>query len=278
MGFFRLEKCHHLFLIIMIIKKPVILFFGLSIAFSCTNNSVENIPESTENQEVELSESDKIIAESIRAHGGELYDNAYYSFVFRGNTYSFKNKGSDYEFTKTTQKGDSVIKDVLRNGSFERLINGSLVEVTEKEQGVISEAINSVIYFATLPHKLSDEAVNSELIETIEINGNTYDAIKVTFSKEGGGEDFEDEYFYWINQSTKKVDYLAYNYLVNGGGVRFRSAYNARVVNGITFQDYINYKAETGTPLQELPSLLELGKLTEISRIETEEVVAWANE
>ena len=68
------------------------------------------------------------------------------------------------------------------------------------------------------------------------------------------------------------MDYLAYNYKVNGGGVRFRSSYNRRNVGGIIFQDYINYKAEVGTPLKDLPTLYENDKLKEVSRIDTENV------
>ena len=50
-------------------------------------------------------------------------------------------------------------------------------------------------------------------------------------------------------------------------------AYNTRVIDGITFQDYINYKAAVGTALKDLPALYEKGKLKELSKIETENVV-----
>jgi len=59
---------------------------------------------------------------------------------------------------------------------------------------------------------------------------------------------------------------------VNKGGVRFRSAYNRRVIDGIIFQDFINYKAKIGTPLFDLPSLYEKGELEELSRIETKDI------
>ena len=60
---------------------------------------------------------------------------------------------------------------------------------------------------------------------------------------------------------------------MNGGGVRFRSAYNSRNVGGIIFQDYVNYKAEMGTPLGDLPKLFEQGRLKELSKIDTENVI-----
>jgi hypothetical protein len=147
------------------------------------------------------------------------------------------------------------------------------MELSEKDIEKYTGALNSVIYFATLPHKLKDDAVHKKYIEEITINGSNYDVIEITFSQEGGGEDFDDEYYYWINQDTRKIEYLAYNYQVNGGGVRFRQAFNTRVVEGITFQDYINYKAPVKTPLKELPVLFEQGKLKELSKIITENIV-----
>jgi hypothetical protein len=60
---------------------------------------------------------------------------------------------------------------------------------------------------------------------------------------------------------------------VNDGGVRFRAAFNTRVIDGITFQDYINYEAPLETPLTDLPKLYVQGKLKEVSIIRTENVV-----
>jgi hypothetical protein len=51
-----------------------------------------------------------------------------------------------------------------------------------------------------------------------------YDVVGVTFGQDGGGKDFDDEFHYWINKQTHKVDYLAYSYRTNDGGVRFRTA------------------------------------------------------
>jgi len=78
---------------------------------------------------------------------------------------------------------------------------------------------------------------------------------------------------YWINEETGIIDYLAYNYIVNGGGVRFREAINSRKINDIVFQDYINYKPESKeTPLNELDNLFENGQLKELSRIISEDI------
>lgn len=220
-----------------------------------------------------VTKASAILDETIKAHGGELYNQAHYQFTFRNKTYRFKNNGTHYTYESLSHNNDTLTEDILENGTFSRKVNGEQVTLSEKKKASAIGAINSVIYFATLPHKLNDPAVNVSYVEKTTIKGQPYEVLKVTFSQDGGGEDFEDEYHYWINQSTKKVDFLAYNYHVNGGGVRFRSAYNVRVIDGITFQDYINYKAEVGTPLKDLPALYEADKLKEVSKIETQNII-----
>jgi hypothetical protein len=91
---------------------------------------------------------------------------------------------------------------------------------------------------------------------------------KVTFSQEGGGEDFEDVFVYWINKETFLMEYFGYSYLTDGGGIRFREAINQREVGGIIFSDYMNYEgAKANTDVEGLAQKFlsnELSKLSEI--------------
>jgi len=261
----------------MHISKTISILFFTILLFSCNNKEKSNKPISSStiiipSEDIELSKSQIILNETIAAHGGDLYNSAYYAFEFRGNLYSFNNNKNNYEYKKVSKKGDSVIEDILLNGVFSRTINKNAITLSDKEKAAGTNSLNSVIYFATLPHKLNDKAVNSKFIENTTIKDIPYTVLEITFNKNGGGEDHEDEFYYWINNDTKKIDYLAYNYKVNKGGVRFRSAYNIRTIDGITFQDYINYKAEVGTPLKDLPALYEAEKLKELSRIKTEKI------
>jgi hypothetical protein len=234
-------------------------------------NNVETTSEVIE--EVVLSKADEVINATIKAHGGELYKTANFSFVFRSKQYHFENNNENYKYTVEFKNKDTIVKDIVTNGKFERYKNEVLQNTNEKDVKKYTEALNSVIYFATLPYKLNDASVNKKYIEETTIRNQEYHVVEVTFNQEGGGEDFDDEFHYWINKKTNKIDYLAYNYKVNDGGVRFREAYNTRVVDGVTFQDYINYEAPINTALKDLPKLLEAKKLKEVSRIETEHVI-----
>ena len=79
-----------------------------------------------------------------------------------------------------------------------------------------------------LPFGLNDPAVIKEYLGQKVINQQLYEKVKVTFLQENGGKDFEDVFVYWIHAESKTVDFLAYSYLTDGGGVRFRQAINRR--------------------------------------------------
>lgn len=219
-----------------------------------------------------LSKSEKIIYSSYLAHGGEKYEDAHYSFIFRGNEYQFKNKDEEFSYSSKKEKDGSITRDNMTNETVTRIQDGNKIELSTKKAGAIAYSLNSVIYFATLPHKLLDPAVNSQYQGETTILDHVYHVVEVHFDQEGGGKDYEDSYYYWINKKTNLIDYLAYNYKVNGGGARFRKAYNTRTVGGIIFQDYTNYKADYDTPLADLPKLYEQDKLKVLSEIKTEKV------
>ena len=258
-------------------KKLILHLSVLAVIIISCNSKNDNQNQSIEKDSIEtakpLTKADSIINKTIEAHGGDLYKNADYSFTFRDKKYRFKNDGSNYEYSSEIQKGDSLIKDVMVNSDFTRFVNTQKLNLTAKDKSKYGESLNSVIYFATLPYKLQDASVNKKYTEETSIKGKKYDAVEVTFGQDGGGKDFDDQYLYWINKETHKIDFLAYSYQVSEGGVRFRVAYNTRVIAGITFQDYINYEAPINTPLKDLPALYEQGKLKEVSKILTENVV-----
>ena len=69
------------------------------------------------------------------------------------------------------------------------------------------------------------------------------------------------------------MDYLAYLYHTDGGGMRFREAINPRRVNNMLIQDYINLKPEDeGIDIMTIDELYNQGELIELSRIINEKV------
>lgn len=215
-----------------------------------------------------------IIKNSIAAYG---LDSKEYSidFDFRDYHYSLQRDGEYFSYSREIQQEDSKIVDIMTsNKKLQRYENDILVSLQDSVQNIYSNSLNSVMYFFQLPKPLQDQAVNASLLQNKEIAGAHYWTLKITFDQSGGGDDFQDEFRYWINQDNYQIDYMAYNYLTDGGGTRFRKAMNKRKIKGLLFQDYINYRPkETFTHLDSLPSLFLQGELKELSLIENNNIV-----
>ena len=222
---------------------------------------------STEKQK-EKSKAQHVIDNTIETHGGGLFDNMALSFDFRDRHYTAFRKDGQYVYTREFTDSTDQIKDVLGNDGFYREVNGQKVELPEEKETAYANSVNSVIYFALLPHGLNDDAVNKEYFGETTIKGEPYHKIKITFDPEGGGSDFEDEFLYWIHQTNHTVDYLAYSFHVEEGGLRFREAYNVRDIKGILFSDYNNYEPASDTlTLDELDAAFENSGLKKLSEI-----------
>lgn len=218
--------------------------------------------------------ADEIVTKAIENAGGERYKNAEIDFVFRKREYKSKREGGKFQLERImTDSTGNKVRDVLDNEGLERYVNDRVVQLSDSMKTVYGNSVNSVHYFVQLPFGLNADAANKKLIGKDSIGDREYYEIKVTFSENGGGSDHEDEYLYWIDTENFKVDYLAYNFVTNDGGIRFRKAYNPRVIQGIRFVDYQNYKyEELTTPLSRLDSLYEARELELLSLIETEDV------
>ena len=233
---------------------PIFLFF-----LSCQSPKSENAQE--------------IIQKALHQSG---FDKSSFSvdFDFRDYHYTLIRKPSFYSFSRSTIQKDVEVKDVMTSSKpLQRFIDGKMILLSDSLQRVYSNSLNSVMYFFQLPKPLQDTAAINELVGAVVIHGETYWTLKVTFKEEGGGEDFQDEYRYWINQKNHEIDYLAYNYLTDGGGTRFRRAVDKRKIEGIFFQDYVNYKPfQKFEQLDSLPSLFEQEELQQVSLIENKNI------
>lgn len=221
-----------------------------------------------------------IVDKSIAAHGGEAYQKFYAEFDFRDKHYTVKRNQGEYVYSRSFTDSTGRYFDELSNQGFKRLRNDTLVTLPEDRSRAFTNSVNSVIYFALLPYGLNDPAVIKKMVGKTSLEGESYHLIEISFEQAGGGTDFEDTFLYWIHASSYTVDYMAYSYQTNGGGLRFRKAYNPQVVGGIRFQDYINYKPkdEKTTQLQDLAALYANKQLEELSRIEVKNLVVTNNQ
>ena len=219
-------------------------------------------------------DSNGILAKAIEAHGLDQITNKKIEFDFRDRHYALVRDADKFTYTRSFQDSLGYVEDILVNSSdFTRLVDGRELEIDSVWVGKYSSSVNSVLYFIQLPMTLMDAAAMKEYKGVEQIKGKDYHLIEVRFTEEDGGEDFEDVFLYWFDANTFSMDYLAYSYITDEGGVRFREAFNRSTVGGVVFQDYINYKPEDKlTPLDDMSSLFEEGKLIELSRIENDNI------
>jgi len=241
-------------------KKPLILLSAL-LLFACSENKK---PQTAQ----------EIVDAAIAYHRMEnLYD-AEFNLTFREMAYTYKMHEGRYEYTRTqTDSSGATITDVLNNDGLVRTIDGKGVTLTPERNGAFSRSVNSVIYFFRLPYGLNDDAVRKTYNGQVEIEGKKYHEVKVTFAQEGGGDHFEDVFLYWFDDEDFSMDYMAYLYYTDGGGLRMRKAINPRRISGMLIQDYINLKpASDEITIEGIREAYNQGKLVELSRIINEDV------
>ena len=232
-------------------------------------------PAPPETRTVEPRTAQQIIERAIGAHGMEGWDTlAHIAFSFRDRLYTVDKQGGTYTYTRAfTDSTGSAVRDILTNQGLQRYRDGQLAPLTPEDSTAFVGSVNSVRYFFMLPYGLQDPAVNAELRDTVTIAGRVYDRLKVTFDREGGGTDYDDEYNYLFNRENGELDYLAYNFAVEEGGLRFRQAINKRRIGGVLVQDYVNYGVDgDDRAIDPAVDRYLSGELPELSRIENREV------
>lgn len=220
----------------------------------------------------EADKAQAVVDAAIAAHGGEKFEQLRIGFDFRDRHYTAVRDGGLYAYTRSFTDSTGQVEDRLSNEGFVRKVNGRPVKLPEERKAAFSRSVNGVIYFALLPFGLNDPAVRKQYLGEATLKQQPYHKVKITFAQQGGGEDYQDEFIYWIHQQTHVVDYLAYSFHTDGGGMRFRQAYQPRQVAGLRFQQYINFEPSRPAKLEELDKLFEAGQLKELSRIELENI------
>lgn len=215
----------------------------------------------------------EVVDLAIEKHGGDAYASLAVGFDFRDRHYTVRRHPDKFVYTRSWAD-DSLgeVEDIVINSSqLTRLVNGDTVTLSDEWSFKYANSVNSVLYFMQLPYGLNDAAVKKKYLGEETIKGKPYHKIEITFEQEGGGKDYEDIFVYWFDLTTHQLDYFAYYYNTDETGIRFREAYNRQVIDGITFQDYVNYMPVDSTAtVYEQAALFEQMKLKELSKIENE--------
>ena len=225
-----------------------------------------------ESKNKELSENkispDYIIQKAIEYSGKDKIKDNKVIFEFRDKTYISERICNQFKLTRIDSSKN--VKDVFYKDEVKRKINGKSVQLADTTAAAIKSSINSVHYFVHLPYRLKDPAVMAKRLKDDTINNKAYYQLQVKFKEKGGGEDFQDIYHYWFDQEDFSLDYLAYKFYTNDGGMRFRAKRIEKRLDGVIFQDYNNFKpASDNIQIDQLSTAYKNNQLEKVSEIIT---------
>ena len=158
----------------------------ISIVFiRCTGSTGQN-QETTNEKNL----AQEIIDSAIEVAGSQRWQSAKVNLDFRNIHYTAERTGGRYTYSRSIKidSTETEILDAMNNDGFTRTVNGEEAEVVEERQQAYSRSINSVIYFASLPFPLNDDAVIKKYLGEVTIKGQPYHEIKVTFEQKVVGQ------------------------------------------------------------------------------------------
>ena len=126
----------------------------------------------------------------------------------------------DYRVTGPYREGERTVR--VTNRQVEHWLNGERQAIAgvEEEQR-LRDWVMARVYFCFLPYRLNDPNVLKQDLGLVEWRGRKLHRVKVTFAL-GSSTDAQDEFMYWLDPESARVEMFAYTYERNGGGLRFR--------------------------------------------------------
>ena len=208
-------------------------------------------------------------------HGSAVLDRAEVTFSFRGTPFVLRRDGGRFRYARaTTDSLGRTVEEAVDNDGAHRTVDGAEVALDSAEAARVATAVNSVAYFALLPAGLADPAVRARRLAPDRVGGQDYDRVEVSFAQDGGGQDHQDRYVYWLRPSDGEIGHYAYSYLETPGdtaraatGTRFRVPIGARRVGGVLFQDWQNLSADSSGRLERFGALYDAGRTFEVSQV-----------
>ncbi|MBZ0113059.1 MAG: hypothetical protein K8J08_11400 [Thermoanaerobaculia bacterium] len=220
----------------------------------------------------------EIVDRSIEFHGGDLYRHSVVSFAICSKSGCFdvttRMDGGLYDHTAEESQGDRRRWARSTNDSIEGREFGKEIPVSESEAQRWRDWVTARVYFALLPFRLTDPSVYQHDLGTVDWEGRELHRVKVTFEGKSSS-DASDEFLYWFDPKTARLEFFAYTYVNSDGsrGLRFRKLHNYRRVGGILVFDQENFGREDHSlALEEINPTTVRERLQEVSQIRLEDV------
>lgn len=195
-----------------------------------------------------------IVARSIAFHGGEIYRAAAVDLTLRSKSGDTRIAavvdGGLFDYTATTGTstgGERKVRHTNRPDAepVAEWRDGKPVSLDEEGRRRARDWVQARVYFPFLPFRLADPSARFVDRGVIDWQGRPLHLVEVGFES-GSSTGADDEYRYWFDPETGRLEQFAYSFSENEGGLRFRVAEDHRRVGGILVFDQKNYGVDGG--------------------------------
>jgi len=220
-----------------------------------------------------------IVAKSIDFHGGEALHDARVSLTLASASGSSRivawtdGEGFDYVVSSTNRDGEEMrvrFSNTDGDNRVEQWLDGEPVEMDAEGAGWAERWLMARVYFPFLPFRLADPGVYFQDLGTETWGDRDLHRVKVTFEP-GSSPDADDEFLYWFDPDSGRMEQFAYSFHTGNGGLRLRQAIDFQRVGGILFSDQANLGVNfpEGGPAQPVDVITPAFAAEEMERVST---------
>ncbi len=184
-----------------------------------------------------------IVDKSIAFHGGAKYSRSstQLKMCSKSGCYELRSRvlGGSFDLEVLGPAGQHQRRARITNDLVELRVDGEAVEVSKADEPRIRSWVMARIYFVFLPFRLNDPSVVKQDLGSDIWHGRSLRKVKISFVA-GSSPGADDEFLYWFDPKTGRLEQFAYSFAGNPGGLRFRRAFNYQRVGEILFFDQEN--------------------------------------
>lgn len=225
-------------------------------------------------------EMPEIVERSIAFHGGEVLEHAEVELTLRSLSGAARIEAwtdgplFDYTVTAPTRDGERKVRYTNREGENRVFLwrDGEPVELSGDEADGYRDWLMAKVYFPFLPFRLADPSVYF-VDRGLETWGDReLHRVKVTFTP-GSSTHAEDQYAYWFDPETGRMEQFAYSFHTGDGGLRLRRATDFERVGGVLFSDQENLGVNgPGHSVDQVDAGFAEDEMEPVSTVEVEDI------
>jgi len=189
----------------------------------------------------------EIVGRSIEFHGGEVYGHSRSQLQLCSKSGCYRVEARIdaglFEIEAAGRVRERHRRVRITNDIVEYWQDGNAMEIEADRAESLRNWVMARAYFVFLPFRLNDDSVIQQDLGLEIWNGRPLHKVKVSFLPDSSSG-ADDEFLYWFDPETARLEQFAYSFSGDPGGMRFRQAFNYRRIGGILFFDQENRGVE----------------------------------